>query len=58
MPRPSRLETYTLGYVEAKELIHTLPDTPPQAKAEGLGNTLCDMGAVALVDTLAETPLQ
>ena len=44
--------------MEAEQLIHTLPDTPAEAKAEGLGDTLCDMEAEALVDTVAETPIQ
>ena len=35
-----------------------LPDTPPEANAEGPGDSLCDMEADALVDTLAEAPLQ
>lgn len=41
-----------------EELIHTLPDTPPEAKAERVGDTVCDVSAKALVVMPAKTPLQ
>jgi len=44
--------------VEAEALIDTLPDTPPEAKAERVVDTLCHADAEALVDTLAETPVE
>ena len=44
--------------MEAEEQIHKLLDTPAEGKAEGLGDTLCDMEAEALVETPAQTPLE
>ena len=39
----------TPGDVEAKAVIDTLPNTQPEATAERLGHTICDVGAEALV---------
>ena len=44
--------------MEIKELFDTLPKTPQQPKAQRLGDTFCDMEAKALVDIMAEMPLQ
>lgn len=47
-----------MGYLKTKELIHTLPNTLQQAKAYGLGDTLCDMEAEALVETRRYAAIQ
>lgn len=43
--------------MEDQALINTLLDTPPEAKAERLGDTYCDVQAEAVVETLAESSL-
>ena len=44
--------------MDTDDLIDSLPDTPPEAKAERVGDTLCDVEAKALVVMLADTPLE
>lgn len=41
----------TVAYLKTKELFHTLHNTQQQAKAYGLGETLFDMQAEALLET-------
>ena len=38
--------------------MNTLPGTPPEAKAERLGDTYCDVHTKTVVVTLAESPLE
>lgn len=56
--RKSRHFGNTLGEVETEELIHMLPDTPLEAKAERVCDSVCDVEAKILVVMPAKTPLQ
>ena len=47
-----------MSNVEAEEQIHTLHDTSAEGKAEGLGDTFCDLEAKAPVKTLGQTALK
>ena len=39
-------------------VMNTLLDKPPEAKAERLGDTYCDVQTKTVVVTLAESPLE
>lgn len=44
--------------MKTQELIHTLPDTQLEAKAERVCDSVCDVKAKVLVAMPAKTPLQ